>query len=110
VFDEVDAGIGGAVAEAVGRRLHSLARTHQVICVTHLPQIACWADRHVRVSKRTVRGRTEVSLATLDAPGQVRELARMLAGAAVTPAALRHAAELRSRGAGDGERPREADR
>jgi DNA repair protein RecN (Recombination protein N) len=107
VFDEVDAGIGGATAEAVGRRLKMLARAHQVICVTHLPQIASWADRHVRVSKRTARGRTEVELEVLDAGGQVRELARMLAGAQVTEAALRHAAELRSRGAA---RPREAGR
>jgi DNA repair protein RecN (Recombination protein N) len=102
VFDEVDAGIGGAVAEAVGRRLRSLAKSHQVICVTHLPQIASQADRHVCVSKRPVGGRTEVVLEVLDGEGQVRELARMLAGATVTAAALRHAAELRARGASRG--------
>jgi DNA repair protein RecN (Recombination protein N) len=107
VFDEVDAGIGGAVAEAVGRRLAALARRHQVICVTHLPQIAACADHHVRVAKRPVRGRTELSVEVLDGEGQVRELARMLAGATITPAALRHAAELRARGAGRG---REAGR
>jgi DNA repair protein RecN (Recombination protein N) len=98
VFDEVDAGIGGAVAEAVGRRLHSLSRHHQVICVTHLPQIASYADRHVRVGKRPARGRTEVEVDVLDDQGKVRELARMLAGEKVTPAALRHAAEMRARG------------
>jgi DNA repair protein RecN (Recombination protein N) len=98
VFDEVDAGIGGAVAEAVGRRLRGLARSHQVICVTHLPQIASQADRHVLVSKRTAHGRTEVVLEPLDEAGKVRELARMLAGQTVTAAALRHAAELRTRG------------
>jgi len=108
VFDEVDAGIGGAVAEAVGRRLAALARHHQVICVTHLPQIAACADHHVRVVKQPVRGRTELSVEVLDGEGQVRELARMLAGATVTPAALRHAAELRARGAGG--RGREAGR
>ncbi len=107
VFDEVDAGIGGAVAEAVGRRLAALARHHQVICVTHLPQIAACADHHVRVAKQVVDGRTELSVEVLDAEGQVRELARMLAGATVTPAALKHAAELRARGAGRG---REAGR
>ena len=98
VFDEVDAGIGGAVAEAVGRRLHSPSRHHQVICVTHLPQIASYADRHVRVGKRPARGRTEVEVDVLDDQGKVRELARMLAGEKVTPAALRHAAEMRARG------------
>jgi DNA repair protein RecN (Recombination protein N) len=99
VFDEVDAGIGGAVAEAVGRRLRALSESHQVICVTHLPQIASQADRHVRVSKRLTGGRTEVVLEVLNGEGQVRELARMLAGTTVTAAALRHAAELRARGA-----------
>jgi len=98
VFDEVDAGIGGAVAEVVGRKLRALARRHQVICVTHLPQIASHADRHVLVSKRAAGGRTEVAVETLDDQGKVRELARMLAGEKVTPAALRHAAELRARG------------
>ena len=98
VFDEVDAGIGGAVAEAVGRRLKSLSRQHQVICVTHLPQIASYADRHVRVGKRQARGRTEVEVDVLDDQGKVEELARMLAGETVTPAALRHAAEMRARG------------
>lgn len=98
VFDEVDAGIGGAVAEAVGRRLHALSRHHQVICVTHLPQIASYADRHVRVGKRQAHGRTEVEVDVLDDQGKVRELARMLAGEKVTPAALRHAAEMRARG------------
>jgi DNA repair protein RecN (Recombination protein N) len=101
VFDEVDAGIGGAVAEAVGRKLKALAAAHQVICVTHLPQIASHADRHVVVSKRAARGRTEVDLETLDGAGQIRELARMLAGERVTSAALRHAAELLQR---EGER------
>jgi DNA repair protein RecN (Recombination protein N) len=99
VFDEVDAGIGGAVAESVGRRLRDLSRRHQVICVTHLPQIASYADHHVVVAKRRARGRTEVALRNLDEEGQVKELARMMAGERVTPAALRHAAEMRARGA-----------
>ncbi len=99
VFDEVDAGIGGAVAESVGRRLRELSRRHQVICVTHLPQIASYADHHVVVAKKSAGGRTEVALRNLDEAGQVKELARMLAGERVTPAALRHAAEMRARGA-----------
>ena len=99
VFDEVDAGIGGAVADAVGRKLKALSGVHQVICVTHLPQIASRADRHVVVAKRAVSGRTEMELTTLDETGRVRELARMIAGERVTPAALRHAAELLGRGA-----------
>ena len=98
VFDEVDAGISGAIAEAVGRKLSALARQHQVVCVTHLPQIASHADRHVRVSKCLARGRAEVEVELLDDRGKVQELARMLAGEKVTPAALRHAAEMRSRG------------
>jgi DNA repair protein RecN (Recombination protein N) len=98
VFDEVDAGIGGAVAEAVGRQLRELARVHQVLCVTHLPQIASQADHHVTVAKRTTRGRTEVVLEALDEAGKVRELARMLAGERVTTAAMRHAAEMLERG------------
>ena len=98
VFDEVDSGIGGAVAEAVGRKLSELARSHQVICVTHLPQIAAHADRHVLVRKRRARGRAEVDVETLDDRGKVQEIARMLAGEKVTPAALRHAAEMRARG------------
>ncbi len=99
VFDEVDAGIGGAVAEAVGRQLREIARTHQVLCVTHLPQIASQADHHVAVAKRATRGRTEVTLESLDGAGRVRELARMLAGERVTNTALRHAADMLERAA-----------
>ena len=99
IFDEVDAGIGGAVAEVVGRKLKSLAAGHQVICVTHLAPIASQADRHVRVAKRVVRGRTEVDLEVLDGSGRVRELARMMAGETITPSALKHAAEMLTRGA-----------
>jgi DNA repair protein RecN (Recombination protein N) len=99
VFDEVDAGIGGAVAEVVGKKLKSLAAAHQVICVTHLAPIASRADRHLRVAKRVVRGRTEVGVGPIDGSERVRELARMLAGEAITSSALRHAAEMLARGA-----------
>ena len=100
VFDEVDAGIGGAVAEVVGRKLKALARTHQVLCVTHLAPIATLADRHVRVAKKVARGRTEVVIEPLDGAGRVREVARMLAGETVTPTALKHAADMLERAGG----------
>ncbi len=95
VFDEVDAGIGGAVAEAVGRALTDVARDRQVICVTHLPQVAAFADRHARVEKRVAGGRTTTGVVPLDGEGERRaEVARMLAGQTVTASALEHAAAL----------------
>ena len=94
VFDEVDAGVGGAVAEVLGRKLRALAATHQVLCVTHLAPIASQADRHARVVKRAARGRTEALVEPLDARGRVQEVARMLAGESITPSALKHAADM----------------
>jgi DNA repair protein RecN (Recombination protein N) len=95
VFDEVDSGIGGAVAEAMGRVLAEVARGRQVVCITHLPQIAAFADRHHRVEKRVAGGRTTSEVTPL-APGEERrlEVARMMAGATVTDAALVHAGAL----------------
>jgi len=98
VFDEVDAGIGGAVAEVVGRKLRQLARGRQVLCITHLPQIAACADHHYVVRKRPSRGRTRSSAARLSDPERVEELARMLGGVTITAQARRHAAELRRLG------------
>jgi len=94
VFDEVDAGIGGAVAEAVGRLLAEVSRGRQVLCVTHLPQVAVFADRHHRVEKRVAGGRTAVQVTPLEAGEQQREVARMLAGQTITASALEHAAAL----------------
>jgi len=94
VFDEIDVGIGGKVAEAVGRRLARLAKTHQVICITHLPQIAKYADRHLLVAKSVRGNRTLTSIRTLDADSRVAELARMTSGATVTKASLAHAREM----------------
>jgi DNA repair protein RecN (Recombination protein N) len=95
VFDEVDSGIGGAVAEAMGRVLAEVAGGRQVICITHLPQIAAFADRHHRVSKRVAAGRTTSEVALLERPDDQRqEVARMMAGATVTAAALEHAGAL----------------
>jgi DNA repair protein RecN (Recombination protein N) len=94
VFDEIDAGVGGSAAEAVGRRLKKLASTSQVLCVTHLPQIAGFADHHYSVEKQTVKGRTLAAIEELTPAGRTREIGRMLSGERVTPEALRHAEQL----------------
>jgi DNA repair protein RecN (Recombination protein N) len=107
VFDEVDAGVGGAVAEMVGRQLRALSGSGQVLCVTHLPQVASQADRQVRVSKRTDRGTTRTALEPLEGDARVDELARMLGGASVTERAREHAREMlqTALGKGRGRRP-----
>jgi DNA repair protein RecN (Recombination protein N) len=94
VFDEVDAGIGGAVAEVVGRKLADLARHHQVICITHLPQIAKFGSRHYRILKQVADGRTCTTIALLSAEERTREIARMLGGEKITRVTLEHAREL----------------
>ena len=94
VFDEVDAGIGGSVAEVVGKKLSSLAHYHQVICITHLPQIAKFGDYHFRISKHVSRGRTITSIRPLDDKERVKEIARMLGGVEITRATLDHAYEM----------------
>ena len=85
IFDEVDAGIGGRVADAVGARLRALAASAQVVCVTHLPQVAAYADAHVHISKRVSEGRTLTSAANLGGETRVEELARMMAGNTSAP-------------------------
>ena len=94
IFDEVDAGIGGAVAEVVGRRLKTLATHRQVLCITHLPQIAAFADHAYTVAKTLVQGRTISSAKKLTKTEQVQELARMLGGVEITAEARRHAKEM----------------
>jgi DNA repair protein RecN (Recombination protein N) len=95
VFDEIDQGVGGRVAEVVGRKLKELSERNQVICVTHLPQIASLADTHFRVWKETVDGRTSARVAKLpDRDARIEEIARMLGGASISPSARSHAAEL----------------
>ena len=94
VFDEVDAGVGGSAAEAVGRRLKRLARGAQVVCVTHLAQIAGFADHHYYVEKHSARGRTVATVEELSAAERTKEIGRMLSGERVTPEALRHAERL----------------
>jgi DNA repair protein RecN (Recombination protein N) len=95
IFDEVDTGIGGRVAESVGQRLKRLAQTAQVICVTHLAQIACFADHHYYVEKFERNGRSHTSVRHLDGQKErAGELARMLSGSQVTDAVLKHAATM----------------
>jgi len=94
IFDEVDSGIGGAMAEVVGKKLKELSRHHQVICVTHLPQIACFADQHHSVRKEVKSGRTITSVDRLDKGSIVDEIARMLGGVKVTEKTKAHAREM----------------
>ncbi len=94
VFDEVDAGIGGAIAEIVGRELRALASDGQVLCVTHLPQVASQAHQHLEVTKITEGRVTRTSLTELSAEERVEELARMLGGVEVTAKAREHAREM----------------
>jgi DNA repair protein RecN (Recombination protein N) len=94
VFDEIDAGIGGRVSEAVGIKLKKLSETNQVLCVTHQPQIARFADCHLLVQKGVVRDQTEVNVEKLDRRARVEEIARMLTGANITETARRHAREM----------------
>ncbi|HEX5339985.1 MAG TPA: DNA repair protein RecN [Gammaproteobacteria bacterium] len=97
VFDEVDAGIGGGVAEIVGRRLRTLGQTRQVLCVTHLPQVASQAHQHLRVSKQTQARATLTRIETLDRKLQIEELARMLGGIEITETTRKHAREMLAR-------------
>lgn len=94
IFDEVDAGIGGRVAEIVGRMLKDLGSRHQVMCITHLPQVAAAADAQWQVSKRAVNGRVSSEVTVLDRVQRVEEIARMLGGVKITETTRRHAAEM----------------
>ena len=94
IFDEIDTGISGRIAEIVGRKLKELSRSRQVICITHLPQIASLADNHCRVQKKVVGDRTFVEVENLDYEERVNEIARMLAGEKITEVTLAHAREM----------------
>ena len=94
VFDEIDIGIGGRAAEAVGHKLKSLSRGQQVLCVTHLPQIAAFADQHFLIDKRESDGRTKTKISLLDDRARTHEVARMVSGAKVTETSLQHAAQM----------------
>ena len=111
VFDEVDSGVGGAVAEIVGRELALLGRSAQVLCVTHLPQVAALGNRHLRVSKLTDGSTTRTQVVTLERDARIEEIARMLGGVTITDKAREHAAEMLEAGAAlsRSSPPRDAD-
>jgi DNA repair protein RecN (Recombination protein N) len=94
VFDEIDTGIGGRAAEAVGKKLKSLSRTSQVLCVTHLPQIATFADHHYLIEKKRAGDRTRTSVREITGPERTEEVARMISGAKLTETSLKHAEQM----------------
>ncbi|NVN92842.1 MAG: DNA repair protein RecN [Desulfuromonadales bacterium] len=94
VFDEVDSGIGGATSETVGRKLKKVACRQQVLCITHLPQVAVFADHHLQVEKRIDNGRTATTVIPLDGASRIHEVSRMLGGAVITDTTRRHAGEM----------------
>ncbi|MDM8539671.1 DNA repair protein RecN [Desulfococcaceae bacterium HSG9] len=94
IFDEVDAGIGGGVAEVLGLKLAALAKHHQVVCITHLPQIAKFGDSHFRIAKHVSKGRTLTTIKPIHTEERIHEIARMLGGVTITPTTLEHAREM----------------
>jgi DNA repair protein RecN (Recombination protein N) len=94
IFDEVDAGIGGGTAEVVGKKLSSLAKYHQIICITHLPQIAKYGNQHYKITKHVLNGRTTTKIHPLEKDDRVEEIARMLGGDKITRATREHAVEI----------------
>jgi len=94
VFDEIDTGIGGRAAEAVGRKLKALARSNQVLCVTHLPQIATFADHHYVIEKKDFAGRVRTSIRAITGEERTEEVARMLSGAKLTETSRKHAEQM----------------
>ena len=96
VFDEVDTGVSGRAAQKVAEKLRSVARSKQVLCVTHLPQIAAMGDTHMLIAKTEREGRTYTTVTPLDHDGRMREVARIIGGANITETTLRSAAEMLS--------------
>jgi len=94
VFDEIDIGIGGRAAEAVGKKLKTLSKGQQVLCITHLPQIAAFGDQHFVIEKTVKQGRTQTEVRQMEAGERVEEIARMLSGAKLTETSLKHAEHL----------------
>lgn len=94
VFDEIDTGLGGKTAFVVGKKLSKLSASHQVLCITHLPQVAAFADHHYVVTKKTERGTTKTEVIILEADARVQEISRMLGGATITDVTVQHAREL----------------
>ena len=100
VFDEVDTGIGGRAAEAVGKKLKELSRNHQVLCVTHLPQIAMFADHHYLIEKKQASGRSRTGIREITGEARTHELARMISGSKLTETSLKHAEQMLKQSAG----------
>jgi DNA repair protein RecN (Recombination protein N) len=94
IFDEIDTGVGGAVAAAIGKRLRALGRLHQVFCITHLPQVAAQAEHHLYVEKSRVKDRTVATVQSLSGMSREGEIARMLGGETITKKVRETAAEL----------------
>jgi DNA repair protein RecN (Recombination protein N) len=94
VFDEIDIGIGGRAAEAVGQKLRALAKGQQVICITHLPQIAAFAEQHFLIEKTEKAGRTRTQVRQMTEAERTEEIARMLSGATLTDTSMKHAEQM----------------
>ncbi|MBI1823540.1 MAG: hypothetical protein HYR80_05455 [Nitrospirae bacterium] len=94
IFDEIDTGVGGEVAELIGKKLWNLARTKQVFCITHLPQIACFGEFHFNISKRVKRGKTDVVVKRLNDRERIQEIGRMLGGSIMTSNTIKFAEEM----------------
>jgi DNA repair protein RecN (Recombination protein N) len=94
VFDEIDTGIGGRAAEAVGKKLKALSRSNQLLCVTHLPQIATFADYHYLIEKKTSAGRTRTTVRPITGEERTEEVARMFSGAKLTETSRKHAEQM----------------
>jgi DNA repair protein RecN (Recombination protein N) len=94
IFDEIDTGIGGRAADAVGKKLKSLSRSNQVLCVTHLPQIATFADHHYLIEKKQTAGRTRTTVRPITGDERTEEIARMLSGAKLTDTSMKHAEQM----------------
>ena len=97
IFDEIDTGISGRTAEKVGEKLEKIAKSHQVILITHLPQIAAKADRHFLIEKNVQEGKTKTEIHALNEEASVKELARLLGGEELTEAALQNARSLKAK-------------
>lgn len=94
VFDEIDTGVGGVTAQKMAEKIAAISSVGQVLCITHLPQIAAFADNHIHIEKQSADGRTVTQLTTLDYNGRLQELVRMTAGATASRAAFESATEL----------------
>lgn len=94
MFDEIDTGIGGRAAEAVGKKLKSLSKSNQVLCVTHLPQIATFGDQHYLIEKKETAGRTRTNIHPVTGEERTEEVARMLSGAKLTETSRKHAEQM----------------